>query len=198
MTYTEGWPKMFAGLDPIEVVPLSDARKLEAERDNARARELELARKLDDAERLREERDEADTCWKDSQLELERLRKALERALDESHTYETLRGRVIAALDREGEPKTFTREDLRPDTYVPDREGEGEGEGAAPFDQIDQGPTGNREDREGEGKRVRVNLGGARWTTQHEGESPSQAMKRLEAGGPDVHEGSPLDQEGER
>lgn len=36
-----------------------------------------------------------------------------------------------------------------------------------------------------------VVLDEARWTTQREGETPSQAMRRLEVDGPGVHRGSP-------
>jgi hypothetical protein len=97
MTYTEGWPKRLslptgtitdgaADFTTHEVVPLSDAESLKAQRDAALV--------------------DRDSCNAEAQEYLsdaEQLREALERALDESHTYETLRGRVIAALSREGE-----------------------------------------------------------------------------------------------
>jgi hypothetical protein len=60
-----------------------------------------------------------------------RLRKALKRALDESHTYETLRGRVIAALGRKGEGRCsmgHAENTVCTDPSCPvhgDREGEG-------------------------------------------------------------------------
>jgi hypothetical protein len=152
--YTEGWPKMFAGLDPIEVVPLSDAERLqealemladspkelptwarhiarvtldrEGERISSwpsrKAFERDTARRN---MRMGERGDYCPTCGSPDKaegcpecglpcdnewhgeyragFEEARLRKALKRALDESHTYETLRGRVIAALGRKGE-----------------------------------------------------------------------------------------------
>jgi DNA repair exonuclease SbcCD ATPase subunit len=95
--YTEGWPKLSMPTDTdrdrhaIEVVPLSDAEGLKAQRDAALADRdscnAEAQQYLSDAERLREERDAEIRNNNDlrndearAQGEAERLREALENS----------------------------------------------------------------------------------------------------------------------
>jgi hypothetical protein len=148
MTYTEGWPKRWkiyskpdwddtifgpeTGKNGIEVVPLSDAERLEEEvayeQRRLRALSSGFQELQADAERLREELRRYDAAAADTLEEMGRLREALEYALGyiDDHP-DNPRGKICAALDRDGEERRRGTESSnqghRSITF--DREGEG-------------------------------------------------------------------------